>query len=531
MSISKIDENLCRGCGICVDTCPEDVIRLNTDPLDVELRSPCAMGCPAGVSVRRYSYFIEMDMMEEAIEAFREYNPFPAVTGRICNHKCESKCARNDLDGAVNINALERYMGDYFTGEKADPVRIRFNEETAVIGSGPAGLSCAYYLCRKGYKVTVFEKAEKAGGMLSQALPDFRLPRDVVEDQIRYLKEMGVEFKCGCEIGKDIGLSELKEMGFKGIFIAAGLQYGGKLNIPGDDAEGVMSGIDFSKKVYSGESAGSLGRVVVIGGGNIGADVARTAVRQGADSVRLFCLESYDEMPMGPDDRKECEEDGIEIHAGWGQTEIISKDGRCSSISFRKCLSVINGGRFAPQFDDAISESAECDTVLFCIGQRPDVQGMLENSGIELTERGFIKADPLTLQTSVEGIFAGGDIYSGQKFVVDAIAAGREAAESIDRMYSGKDLKEGRDSDLRVRNAPKEGVVLFTRQEPEKGKIFTENEARLEAQRCMTCGSRAEIKYAEDCMLCLYCERDCPNQAIYVSPDRPARRTAPWDLA
>lgn len=544
MPIAKIDADLCQGCGKCVDTCPEDVIRLNLKPIDLELRSPCAMGCPAGISARLYSYYVEMDMMDEAIAALREYNPFPAITGRICPHNCENACARREVDKAVNINALERYVGDHFKGEAALPIKKIYADKVAIVGSGPAGLSCAYYLCRRGYDVTVFEKMEVAGGMLRVAIPAFRLPKEVVADQIRYLTDMGVTFRCGVEIGKDITVAQLKKQGYSSVFIAIGLHSGGKLGIPGDSAQGVQPGIDYMKSVHLGGEAQLSGDVVIIGGGKIGADVARTAVRNGAKSVKLFCLEDYDSMPMGVEDRTECENDGVAIYAGWGQTEIIEEDGACAGIKFQKCLSVSDKhGRFAPRFDDSVTKQVSCTHILYCIGQKPAWGELIAGTEVTLSERGFAQADALTYQTADRDIFVGGDVYSGQKFCVDAIAAGREAAESIDRYLRGADMRVGRGDHIRVQHPPKGGVPKFPRQEVKDSPAeayqrgpgnemhtFTENQARLEAQRCMTCGSRAEIKHAEDCMVCLYCERDCPAHAIYVSPFRVARRMGPWDL-
>ncbi len=529
MPVAKIDPKKCNGCGRCVDTCPEDVFRLNIQPVNVELKSPCAKGCPAKISVRKYSYYVEMGMMDEAYKELKAYNPFPAVTGRICPHPCESECARKLVDEAVNINCLERYVADYFKDAKVEKERVIYAGKVAIIGSGPAGLSAAYYLCQKGFSVTVFEKEKIAGGMLSLAIPDFRLPRTVVKKQIQDLLDMGVEIKCGVEVGKDVTIDSLKKEGYEAFYIAIGLHNGGKLGVPGEDAEEVIAGVDFMKSIYEGNRTNVEGDVVVIGGGNIGADVARTAKRLGAKSVKLFALESYDSLPMGKEDRTACEKDGIEINAGWGQTNIDSK-GVTKEVKFHKCLSVLENGKFNPKFDDSQVTSAKCQTLLYCIGQKPKWGNLLVGTNVVLNERNLAKADKLTNQTADKAIFVGGDVFLGQKFVVDAIAGGREAAESISRYLTGKDLEEGRRDDLRVEYPPKEDIPTFPRQTPSNGESFTQNEAFLEAQRCMTCGARCEIKYPEDCMVCLYCMRDCPQDAITITPDRIAKHIEPWDL-
>ena len=389
----------------------------------------------------------------EALQLIKRENPFPAVCGRICNRRCEDACTRGTVDQAVAIDEVKRFIAQQdlnaetrFVPEKVIPkVDGEFSEKIAVIGGGPAGLSCAYYLAEKGYRPTVFEREARPGGMLMNGIPSFRLEKDVVEAEIDILRELGVEFRCGVEVGKDVTIAQLREQGYQGFYVAVGLQSGGKLNIPGGDADGVMAGIDFMRQVNLHEKKTLSGKVVVIGGGNIGADVARTAVRCGAESVHLYCLEAYDDMPMGEEDRSECERGGITVHAGWGQTEIVVEDGKCAGIRFRKCTRVKNGeGRFAPEFDDSVSEQAECTTVLYCIGQKVDWRELLTGTAVEFNPNGTVKADPVTYQTAEKDIFVGGDAYTGQKFAIDAIAAGKEGAISLHRFVQHATLTVGR---------------------------------------------------------------------------------------
>jgi NADPH-dependent glutamate synthase beta subunit-like oxidoreductase len=383
----------------------------------------------------------------------------------------------------------------------------------------------------------VFDKAARPGGMLMNGLPGFRLEKDVVEAEIDILKEMGVEFRCGVEVGKDVTIPELRAQGYKGFYLAIGLQNGGKLNVPGDDAEGVIAGIDFIKRVNMGEDVKLNGKVVVIGGGSIGADVARTAARCGAESVTLYCLESYNEMPMGEEDQNECKHDGIIIRDGWGQTEVLTENGKCKGIKFRKCLSVKDAsGKFAPTFDDETTETAECTTVLYCIGLKTDWGKLLEGTKVELSPRGFALADGLTYQTAEPDIFVGGDAYYGQKFVIDAIAAGKEAAISLHRaVHPGQTLTFGRDR-RNYRALDKENILVDpnsydhgSRQIPgynaAKEKTFgstrvtfTEEQVRKETARCLKCGATKVDPYL--CVGCGLCTTKCMFDAIHLEKTR-----------
>ena len=412
------------------------------------------------------------------------------------------------------------------------------NFDFIIIGAGPAGMSCAYFLAEKGYRPTVFDKASCPGGMLMNAIPNFRLEKDVVEAEIDILREMGVEFRCGVDVGRDVTIPELRAQGYKGFYVAVGLQDGGRLRVPGDDAEGVMSGVDFTKKVNLAPETKLTGKVVVIGGGNIASDVARTAVRCGAESVTLYCLEGYDEMPMGEEDRTECERDGISIHAGWGQTAIDTENGHARAIRFRKCLSVKNAeGRFAPVFDDARTETAEADTILYCIGQHAAWGELLAGTKAEFNPNGTVKADPLTYQTAEPDIFVGGDACTGQKFAIDAIAAGKEGAVSLHRFVQpntsltiGRNRRQFIELDKKnvlldinsFDNTPRQrpGYNEELRRTMQDGRAcFTEEQVRAETARCLGCG--ASVVDPNKCIGCGICTTRCGFDAIRLHRDRP----------
>ncbi len=581
--VADVDIDKCVACGRCVEYCPAGAVKLgqkfcqadgskiaypkqvlpseqkwgphmwNYDYRDTNRinchetgTSPCKTACPAHIAVQGYLKLAAQGKYTEALELIKRENPFPAVCGRICNRRCEDACTRGTIDQAVAIDEVKRFIAQQdldaetrFIPKKVIPkVLGEFEEKIAIIGGGPAGLSCAFYLAEKGYRPVVFEKEKRVGGMLMNGIPNFRLEKDVVEAEIDILKEMGVEFKTGVEVGKDVTIPELREQGYKGFFVAVGLQSGGKMNIPGEDAEGVMSGIDFSRKVNIDGDVKLEGKVVVIGGGNIGCDVARTAIRCGAESVDMYCLEAYDEMPCGVEDRTEVEEDGITIHAGWGQTAIQSENGKCKSISFQKCLSVRDEeGRFAPKFDENDTVTVDADVVLFCIGQRVEWKELLKDTAVEFNPNGTAKADPVTLQTAEADIFVGGDAYTGQKFAIDAIAAGKEAAVSLHRFVQphstltiGRNRRQfielDKDNILieaeSYDNTPRQriGYNEALRKTFKDGRIaFTEEQVKLETSRCLSCG--ASIIDKNKCIGCGQCTTKCAFDAITIHRDRP----------
>ena len=579
--VAKVETENCVACGRCVESCPAGAVKLGqklctqSGPITyprqelpddhewgpekwaVDYRdknrvncyetgtAPCKTACPAHIAVQGYLKLAAQGKYREALQLIKRDNPFPAVCGRICNRRCEDACTRGTIDQAVAIDEVKRFIAQQdlkaetrFVPEKVIPkVDGEFEEKIAIIGGGPAGLSCAYYLAEKGYRPTVFEKEKQPGGMLMHGIPEFRLEKDVIEAEIDVLRALGVEFRCGVEVGKDVTIPELREQGYKGFYVAIGLQSGGKLGVPGEDAEGIKAGIELMREVNLEGKKSLSGRVVVIGGGNIGADVARTALRCGAEKVSLYCLEDYDTMPMGVEDRTECEEDGIEIHAGWGQTEILSENGKCSGIRFRKCLSVRNAeGRFAPTFDDNTTEEVPCEMVLYCIGQKVDWKNLLTGTAVELNPNGTAKADPVTYQTAEPDLFVGGDAYTGQKFAIDAIAAGKQGAVSLHRWVQQATLTIGRDKrefieldkknllleETNYDNTPRQriGYNEMLRKTFKDGRIaFTEEQVKAETARCLGCG--ASVVDPNKCIGCGICTTRCAFDAIHLHRDLP----------
>jgi NADPH-dependent glutamate synthase beta subunit-like oxidoreductase len=532
MSIERIDLQLCTGCGTCVNSCPCDVIRVDALVGDREEFPPCRLGCPAGVNIRAYISLLKEDRVEEAINILREDLPFAAITGRVCPHFCESECARKDVDEAMNIRSLERFVGDHWLKEKAQPVRKLYVAKVAIVGSGPAGLAAAYELAKMGYPITVFEAMPVLGGMLRLGVPEYRLPRDVLDAQINHIRDMGVEFKTNIAIGKDMTLKDLKSEGYQAVFLAIGAQLSTKLEIKGTELDGVLWGLDFLKDVNLKRQVNVKGKVLVIGGGNVAIDVALVARRLGAKEVRLACLESAEEMPAHKNGIAQAIDEGVDINVSWGPKRILGSNGKVTGIELVRCVKVFDrGGVFNPSFDEQTTKTIEADMVILAIGQSADLS--LVPQGVA-TQNGTIQVDPVTLQTSQPMLFAGGDVVLGPQSTVQAISSGRKAAVSIDRYLRGEDLKAGRDEKpRRVRRIPKEGIEKRARQvtpllpveqrrknfkEVQGG--FTWEALRQEAQRCMTCGGQAIIKYVDDCMCCDSCEYDCPVDAIYVSPEK-----------
>ncbi len=539
MDISK-----CTSCGECEKACPIEVSSEQDKGLSARKAAykkyaqaipgayaiskrgtaPCKATCPAHVSIQGYIALINQGKYKEAVELFREAHPFPGICGRVCHHPCESQCTRNDYDEPLAIRELHRFLADWETeaGEMILPeaAEEKRSEKIAVIGSGPAGLSTAYFLAQKGYKATIFEKLPVAGGMIAVGIPEYRMPRDMLQREIDIVCEMGVEIQTGVTFGKDITFDSLKADGYAAVFMGVGLHAGRKLGIENEDAEGVLQGVDFLRDTALGKDVPVGNNVLVIGGGNVAVDVALTAKRKGAENVTMVCLERREEMPAWEHEIEEALEGDIKIVNSYGpKSFFIDPDlKKFSGIEFKTCTAVFDGeGRFSPSFDENACEAFFGDTVIIAIGQATDTAD-IEKQNVPMTARGGLEADPVTLQTPIEWVFAGGDAFYGPKSVVDAVASGKEAAESIHRYINGMDIKEGREKNWTfekpdVINEPHKDRTPVRCLDPEARACnflevsfgYNEDEAKTEADRCLECGI---------CSECYQCVKACLADAI-----------------
>ncbi|WP_253295683.1 FAD-dependent oxidoreductase [Roseburia sp. MSJ-14] len=572
--VARVDKEKCVACGQCVENCPVNALklgqklcsskpvtenittkvtprdtvwteehwnpdyRINREDVVETGTAPCKTNCPAHIGVQGYIKLASQGKYKEALELIKYENPLPAVCGRICNRRCEDACTRGDVDEPIAIDEIKKFIAQ----QELDPQnriipKKRHNysdKKVAIIGAGPAGLSCAYYLALDGYSITVFEKEQKLGGMLTMGIPAFRLEKDVVQAEIDIIKAMGVEFKTGVEVGKDVTLEELRAQGYKAFYMAIGAQGGRKVGIEGEDSQGVMSGIEFLRMINQDENKKVQGKVVVVGGGNVAIDVSRTAVRAGAETVMQCCLESRQQMPAALEEIEEAEEENIVINNGWGPKRILSENGKVTGIEFKKCVSVFDeNGRFNPQYDENDVMVVAADCVLLSIGQSIQWGGLLEGTKAVTRPNGTIEADGFTYQTAEPDIFAGGDAYSGPRFAIDAIAAGKQAAISIHRFVQpGQSLVYGRDrrqyKELDKEAAVLEGFDNTPRQRPEQVKsnqkaaesfrdlrgTFTEEQMKKETERCLGCGATVVDDYM--CVGCGQCTTKCKFDAIHL---------------
>lgn len=580
---AHVDKTKCVACGKCVEVCPVGAAKLGQklckkDGTEVEYpltqlpdkhkwsnkkwnpnyredskinvydsgTAPCKTACPAHIAIQGYIKMALEGRYDEALRLIKQDNPLPAVCGAICNRRCEDACTRGTVDSPLAIDEIKKFLAYRELEQKNRFIPKCENDEgkmwgpgfkMAVIGSGPAGLSCAYYLRTRGYDVTVFEKEEKRGGMLVNGIPNFRLEKSILEAEIAVLDEMGVEFKCGVEVGKDVTIQELRDQGYKAFYLAIGLQGGRKPGVPGEDAEGVLSGVEFLRNVSLDNTKKLDGDVVVIGGGNVAVDVARTAYRLTDGKVTMLCLESEKEMPAAADEVHEAKEESIIVNNGWGPELIIVEDGKVTGVKFKRCVSVYDTEhKFNPQYDENDTITVPCSNVLLAIGQSAVWNDLLKGTKVELRRNGTVVADPVTYQTAESDIFVGGDIYHGARFAIDAIADGKKACESMHRyVHPGQSLTINRDlrefKELNKDDILIEGYDNAGRQVPgiKEGASpksfndtrlpFTEEQIKTEASRCLSCG--ATIVDLNRCIGCGLCTTRCEFDAIHLTRDLP----------
>ena len=577
---ASVEKEKCVACGRCVEVCPAgaaklgqklctsegevqypkqelpDTIKWGKEKWNPNYRddnqincydtgtAPCKTACPAHLPVQGYIKMAAEGRYYEALKLIKTENPFPAVCGAICNRRCEEACTRATVDEAVAIDEIKKFIAEQeLHAEKRYIPKVEnhegklFEEKIAVIGGGPAGLSAAFFLRRMGYPVTVFEKESRPGGMLLNGIPSFRLEKSVIEAEIDVLREMGINFQCNIEVGKDQTIAQLRQEGYKAFYIAIGAQGGRKAGISGEASEGVETGINFLRRVNLNPLDVKLeGNVVVIGGGNVAIDVARTAKRAGAKSVTMYALEARENMPAAEDEILEALEEGVQIENGWGPEMILSEDGKVKGMKFKRCLSTLDAqGRFNPQYDVADIKEVSCENVLLSIGQSIIWGDLLEGNKVGLNGNMTAQADSQTYQTAVPDIFVGGDVYTGPRFAIDAIAAGKEGAVSIHRfVHEGHSLTLGRNKRefiaLDKTNLKITSYDHAKRQKPRHAHeeklsyadlrcTFTEEQVKKEASRCLGCGATVVDK--NKCIGCGLCTTKCEFDAIHLSRDLP----------
>lgn len=574
--VAEVDEAKCVACAQCVEVCPANALRLgqklcstkdlgqleytkladhiiskaawnpdyreNREDTMPTGTAPCKVACPAHIPVQGYLKMAAQGRYKEALDLIKTENPLPAVCGRICNKQCEAECTRGGVDEAVAIDEVKRFIADHDLQAETRSIPAMVNqigrpyeEKIAIIGSGPAGLSCAFYLAKKGYPVTVFDRNPVPGGMLTMGIPNFRLEKDVLNAEIDIIREMGVEFKCGVEVGKDITLQQLRDEGYKGFYLAIGAQKSAPIGVPGEDLNGVFGGVDFLREVNLDKAPKIGKKVAVIGAGNVAMDVCRTAVRLGAEETYIIYRRSEAEMPADPEEVGEAKEEGVEFKFLRAPVEIIGSRGKVKGlkVELMKLGEPDAKGRRKP-VGTGEYETIDVDTVIGSIGQVVD-WGNLDVGLLKTDKKGIAEADKVTYQTGQPDIFVGGDCYTGPSFAINAIAAGKEAAISLHRyVHPGQTLTMGRDRriyrslDKEAAEIP-EGYDTGRRQvrgyNAEKAKTFsdarmtfTEEQVRKETARCLGCGATKVDDYM--CIGCGLCTTKCEFDAIHLKKVR-----------
>ena len=581
--IAKVEKQNCVACGKCVEACPAGAVKLGQKLCDKEGceityprmplpgdqpwgehmwthnyrdvnrincydagTAPCKTACPAHIGIQGYLQLAKEGRYEDALALIKKDNPLPAVCGHVCNRRCEDACTRGTIDEAVAIDEVKRFIAERdlnaetrFIPKKTIPsLKGGFEEKIAIIGAGPAGLSCAYFLALTGYKPTIFEKNAEPGGMLRYGIPSYKLEKDLLAAEIDVIRQLGVEIRCGVEVGKDVTIEDLREQGYKGFYAAIGCQRGRKPGISGENAEGAYAAVDFLREAGAKESFALEGDVVVVGGGNVAIDAARISSRCTDAKISMFCLETREKMPASNEEIEEALEEGIELNCGWGPKEVLEENGHVSGVAFKKCTRVFDAqGRFSPEYDENDTVTIPCRHVIFSVGQAIDWGHMLDNLHVELRPNGGALANKLTYQTSEPDIFVGGDVYTGPKFAIDAIAAGREGAISLHRyVHEHCTLTIGRNRrdfiELDKENIKVETYDSSSRQIPPKADIkeqaktfrdlsqsLTEEQVKKETSRCLSCG--ASVVDPNKCIGCGVCTTKCMFDAIHLHREIP----------
>ena len=580
--VAESDGEKCVACGKCVETCPAGAVRLGQklctkdgpiqyprhelpddtrwgeDHWNKNYRNengciqtwptgtaPCKVACPAHIAIQGYIKMAGDGRYQDALKLIKKDNPFPAVCGSICRKYCEDACTRGTVDQALSIDEIKKFIAEQdmkaehrYIPPMNSCTRDKFDQKVAIIGAGPAGMSCAYFLASEGYSPVVFDKEAAPGGMLMNGIPNFRVDKAVVKSEIDVLREMGVEFRCGIEVGKDVTIQQLREEGFQAFYVAVGLQKALKLNIEGEELEGVVAGLDLLRGVNKGSITALEGDTVVIGGGNAAIDVARTALRLGKGSVNIYCLEKDEEMPTVAEEKNSGLSDGVVINNCWAPKRILGEGGRVTGIELMRCLSVRDAqGKFAPVYDESETITVPCSNVLVAIGQRSDYGAVLAGTAAETADGRLVEHDKLTFQTAEPDIFVGGDCATGPMYTIDAIASGREGAVSIHRFVNvgqtltiHRNTREFKELDKSKVVLPVESVHKPARNEPtiDKSKIltmcddrvtFTEEQIKSEASRCLSCGR--SVVDPNKCIGCGICTTKCEFDAIHLKRTRP----------
>lgn len=581
--VAKVEKANCVACGKCVEFCPAGAVKLGQKLCDKEGcevqyprtplpseqpwgehmwshnyrdvnrincydtgTAPCKTACPAHVAVQGYLKLAKEGRYDDALALIKKDNPLPAVCGHVCNRRCEDACTRGTVDEAVAIDEVKRFLAErdlnaetrYIPKKTIPSLKGGFDEKIAIIGAGPAGLSCAYYLALTGYKPTIFEKNEEPGGMLRYGIPSYKLEKDLLAAEIDVIRELGVEIRCGVEIGKDITIEELREQGYKGFYVVIGCQRGRKPGITGENAKGTYAAVDFLREAGAKESFALEGDVVVVGGGNVAIDAARISSRCVDAKISMFCLEQRENMPASKEEIAEALEEGIELNCGWGPKEVLEEDGKVAGVVFKKCIRVLDEqGRFSPEYDEEQTVTIPCKHVIFSVGQAIEWGNMLDNLDLKRRPNGGALADKLTYQTSEPDIFVGGDVYTGPKFAIDAIAAGREGAISLHRyVHENCTLTIGRNRrdfvELDKNNISVDSYDTSKRQIPAKADekaqaatfrdlshSLTEEQVKAETSRCLSCG--ASVVDPNKCIGCGVCTTKCVFDAIHLHREIP----------